>query len=311
MALPLCMWVPATSSDDTTPRHHVWLLPSEFSYQDFVSAGSDPEVYNENKVNDDHQQHVFRPVHTKPRLQQPDILGMPHRTGQGSAATLLPPAMQQLQRIHAGFSPNYLGNIYLERNRSANIPANENCSLFLTGLSPAVTVSRLLATIRHIGRIYAVHINAPQPERGHDTCAAKISFFDRQAADLFYHHHAAPGIRIPGYPSFVARVVWNRVRTAAVNLPPYHTRVLMISGPSHFVNPPSLLAYFQSKLDFDVDEILEHGSGNRGKSLIEFRFGSYRCQAESAKMALTREMSQHGVEVWFAPDPCAAPFDMA
>ena len=34
----------------------------------------------------------------------------------------------------AGFSPNYRGNINLASNRSANIPEDQNCSVFIQGL---------------------------------------------------------------------------------------------------------------------------------------------------------------------------------
>jgi hypothetical protein len=218
---------------------------------------------------------------------------------------LSPPAsakyIDAYHRMTAGFSPNYRGNIHVAKNRSADIPPNQNCALFVVGLPPTTTVTQLLTTIRDIGRVYATHINAPEPDKGHPTCAAKIIFFERRAAETFQARFAG-GLQITGYPEYTARAVWNRVRSAEPVSPRWHTRVLLISGPRAFVNPQSLTAYFQSKLDFDVDEIIEHGNANW--HVVEYRFGSYRCQAEVAKMALLREMAGQGVQVRFGRDPC-------
>jgi hypothetical protein len=76
----------------------------------------------------------------------------------------------------------------------------------------------------------------------------------------------------------------------------------MISGPRTLINPASLTAYFQSKLEFNVDTVIDHSRSDQ--ALIEYRFGSYRCQAEAAKMAIKRELSQYEVRGWYAPDPC-------
>ncbi|KAL2019315.1 hypothetical protein VTK56DRAFT_9782 [Thermocarpiscus australiensis] len=81
-----------------------------------------------------------------------------------------------------GFSPNYKGDPDLQRNQSAAIPADANCSLFLVGLAPDLTTRELLSGIRDIGRVYATHINPPDPKRGHFLSAAKVVFFERAAA---------------------------------------------------------------------------------------------------------------------------------
>ncbi|KAK0672493.1 hypothetical protein QBC41DRAFT_216817 [Cercophora samala] len=84
-----------------------------------------------------------------------------------------------------GFSPNYKGNPDLDRNRSATIPENMNCSLFLVGLPANLTTHELLAGVRNVGRVYATHINPPEPEKGHEQSAAKIVFFERSAAGMY------------------------------------------------------------------------------------------------------------------------------
>ena len=213
------------------------------------------------------------------------------------------------QRMLAGFSPNYRGNIALARNRSAAIPPTENCSLFVTGLPPSITVRQLLAAVRDTGRVYATHLNGPEPHKGHPTCAAKLVFFERAAAERFYDRHVQAGLRVDGYPGYVGKVVWNRIKTAAPDLPRHYTRVLMISGPAALADPEFLTGYFRSKLEFEVDEVFDRGAAG-DRRLVEYRFGSFRCQAEAAKMALSREMGELGVQIWFGPDPCDTADDM-
>ncbi|EAQ87853.1 hypothetical protein CHGG_04472 [Chaetomium globosum CBS 148.51] len=167
------------------------------------------------------------------------------------------------QEVHAlllkGFSPNYRGDPGLARNQPAAVPADENCSLFVVGLSPDLTTHELLSGIRNIGRVYATHINPPDPARGHLYSAAKVIFFEREAAERFYTTHASTGFATPQHPHLRARVTWNR-------------------------------------LTYQTDEVLHRGASPDGaRVLLEFRFGSYRCQAEAARMALMREFREVGV----------------
>ncbi|KAK1827357.1 hypothetical protein QBC39DRAFT_267139 [Podospora conica] len=205
-----------------------------------------------------------------------------------------------------GFSPNYRGNPDLERNRSAPIPPDRNCSLFITGLAPNLTTTQLLATIRDVGRVYATHINFPEPDRGHFTCAAKVVFFERSAAERFYERYGMTGFRVTGDGSMhVGRVVWNRIRSAEQDVGGRKTRVLLISGPPSIVSEKALKAYFNTKIQYQVDDVrtlrtyaADGGGGDGGgeeRALVEFRFGSYRCQSEAARMALSREFKEFGV----------------
>ncbi|KAK3294610.1 uncharacterized protein B0H64DRAFT_401116 [Chaetomium fimeti] len=93
------------------------------------------------------------------------------------------------QEVHSlllrGFSPNYRGDPALTRNQSALIPAEANCSLFLVGLAPDLTTNELLSNVHGIGRVYATHINPPDPARGHANSAAKLVFFERAAAGTY------------------------------------------------------------------------------------------------------------------------------
>ncbi|KAG7287683.1 hypothetical protein NEMBOFW57_007196 [Staphylotrichum longicolle] len=237
-----------------------------------------------------------------------------------------------------GFSPNYRGDPDVARNQSAAIPVEANCSLFLVGLAPDLTTRELLSGIRGVGRVYATHINPPAPKRGHVFSAAKVVFFERAGAELFYGLYAATGYATPRNPHLHARVSWNRVRSAEVDKGGRRSRVLLISGPPRIVNQGFLSSYLDTKMVYQVDEVVHRGvsedrnrvllisgpprivnqgflssyldtkmvyqvdevvhrgvSEDRNRVLLEFRFGSFRCQAEAARMALMREFREEGV----------------
>lgn len=208
-----------------------------------------------------------------------------------------------LERMRLGFSPAYNGDPRLERNRSADVPNELNCSLFLVNLPPNLTTHRLITAVHAMGptgRIYATHINAPEPDRQHFGCAAKVIFFERKAAHDFFSLCEEHGLVIDG---FSARVMWNRIKTAQQAHSRTTTRVLLIGGNRQFVNPSALTEYFKTKLQFQIDCIIPHTDGMDGKNaVVEYRFGSFRCQAEAAKMALVRE--HQDVKCFFHPDPC-------
>lgn len=209
-------------------------------------------------------------------------------------------------KVAMGFSPLYHGDPYLRANMSANIPDELNCSLFIVNLPSNLTVHRLIIAIHGLGplgRIFAIHINAPEPSRGHHGCAAKVVFFKRSVAHAFMDICQQRGFYVDGHQ---ARVMWNRIRTAEnpslANSDV--TRVLLIGGPSSFVNPASLTEYFRKRFDFQIDEVktpINGAPGLAGQSVVEYRFGSYRCQAQAAKMALAREHPQ--IKCYHRPDP--------
>ncbi|KAK4134085.1 hypothetical protein BT67DRAFT_449680 [Trichocladium antarcticum] len=204
-----------------------------------------------------------------------------------------------------GFSPNYRGDPNLVRNQSAAIPADANCSLFLVGLAPNLTTQELLAGIRDIGRVYATHINPPDPDRGHVLSAAKVVFFERAAAERFHALHTAHGFTTPSHPELAARITWNRIRSAEADAGGPRSRVLLISGPPAIADEGFLRAYLDAKMQYQLDEVRHHGvSGDGARALVEFRFGSFRCQAEAARMALMREFREVGVVCEYGRDPC-------
>jgi hypothetical protein len=225
-----------------------------------------------------------------------------------------------------GFSPNYRGDPNIARNQSAAIPAEANCSLFIVGLAPDLTTHELLAGIRNVGRVYATHINPPSPERGHALSAVKLVFFERQSAgklvptpplpslssvitstdvgfthdvnrtERFYTLHATTdGFSTPLHPHLRGRVTWNRVRSAEVDKGGRRSRVLLVSGPPGLVQERFLCGYLATKLVYQLDEVVHRGASDDGRRvLLELRFGSFRCQAEAARMALMRGFREEG-----------------
>lgn len=247
----------------------------------------------------------------------PSEMGAPNRMGTPRMLFTNPAIVRAIQagtsdvdRLAAGFSPWYRGDINLRNNQSENIPDDQNCSLFIVNLPPTLTTHELLGAIHKMGpsgRIYAVHINAPELMRGHPGCAAKVVFFKRDVAHAFYmkctsDDPQSPGLRVNGHP---ARVMWNRIKTSErQHLSESNaSRVLLIAGSPEFVNPRTLTDFFNTKLQFQVDRIITHvrGTPYGEDAVVEYRFGSFRCQAQAAKMALTRELPH--IRCFFGMDP--------
>lgn len=208
-------------------------------------------------------------------------------------------------RIQRHFSPYYQGDIFLPANQSEDISDDLNCSLFIVNLPPSLTTHELVASIHKLGplgRIFAIHINGPELQRNHPGCAAKVVFFKREVAHKFFTQCEVHGFRVKGCN---ARVMWNRIKTSEK---PHlaksdASRVLLIGGPPTLVNSGTLTDFFHTKLEFQIDTIVTHVPGSLGKedAVIEYRFGSFRCQAQAAKMALARELPH--IRCFFGKDP--------
>jgi hypothetical protein len=205
-----------------------------------------------------------------------------------------------IQRLlFPGFSDNYLGDRTLDRNASADISDDENCALWITRLPADTTHHDLLAQIRGTGgRIYACVINPPT-KIGHHHSAAKVVFFERSAAERLFDKGQRGEFIVGGYRCNVA---WNRIKTGEQKLGCIRSRALVVMGDPKFVNEDALLDWFSGRFMFDLDEAVTYMTRDR-QAIIEWRFASYRCQAEAAKMALARE--QPDVVCRFGPDPCA------
>ncbi|KAM7200093.1 hypothetical protein V8F20_005514, partial [Naviculisporaceae sp. PSN 640] len=200
----------------------------------------------------------------------------------------------------SGCSDNYKGNHFLPSNRSANIPDKDNCSFFITGLPPGIDTHTLLAHIRDVGRIFASYINDANPSAGHLTAAAKLVFFKKSAAQYFWSRHREQlPLMVCGY---AAKVVRNRIKVAEPDWPENYTRVVVISGRKEVVQTATLLKIFEANFVFHLDEIIEDPLD--GWRTIEFRFGSWRSQAQTSFQVLGNHPDFRGVRIRYGRDPC-------
>ena len=198
------------------------------------------------------------------------------------------------------FSDKYFG-MHTSGNASADhLPPDQNCALWLRNLPPDVTYRELLSSIRGIGRIWCTFINRPD-FIAHSTAAAKVVFFAPESAALFLRHVAAANPSIRG---FRIRADHNRIKYARHAVTPGGaSRVLIVTGEAWFINEASLTAWFADRFIFQVDEVIELVRAG-GRAVVEFRFGSYRCQAQMGKMSLDRIRPPGFEKVEFGDDPC-------
>ncbi|KAI1411302.1 hypothetical protein F5Y13DRAFT_191577 [Hypoxylon sp. FL1857] len=199
------------------------------------------------------------------------------------------------------FNRNYRGDPTLLSNTGAGVPEEKNTSLWITGLPGNITVTELLAAIRKTGRVRSTVISAPTGAI--TTAAAAISFFKRSDAEILYRNiqqgRIILGHRFP-------RVQWNRNRVGEGQDPSDVSRVLYIAGDPQVVNQEFLDWFFSKKFVYEIDKIIDYGTVTMEGgpiSRLEYRFGSWRCQASSARQALTCELSGF---VWtaYGEDPC-------
>jgi hypothetical protein len=200
-----------------------------------------------------------------------------------------------------GCSVNYKGNPLDPRNQSANIPAEESCSFFVLGLPPDITYPVLLARIRNVGRVYATYINEPRLYRGNFTAAAKLVFFDLEAAQRFFGLYEHRPFSVAGYEATVVR---NRHRVPQSYLPRENSRAVFVWGPPNLVNEEYLMTFFGQVFSFNIDSIITVRETPEQR-FLEIRFGSWRCQAAMAVNLLTWPRTRlPGVSVAYATDPC-------
>ncbi|KAK7915309.1 hypothetical protein PG985_013012 [Apiospora marii] len=194
-------------------------------------------------------------------------------------------------------SENYKGNANLEANRSHDIPAEESCSLWITNLPANCDVPMLLSRIRDCDKVFATVINSADPANGKPFVAAKVVFWSRRGVDRLMQRHqdghfafAYPGVETP--PPL--RVSLNRI--LARPMPPSpHCRVLLLKGHRDIVSEAHLRAVvFQDKFVWQDDgkPSVEFECPITHTRLLEWHFGSWRCQAENAYNLLDAHIQQ-------------------
>ncbi|KAK7402998.1 hypothetical protein QQX98_011239 [Neonectria punicea] len=204
-----------------------------------------------------------------------------------------------IQAAASNFSSNYRGEHSVRNASDADLKPEENCSLWLTNLPPDVTYHELLTPIRSIGRIRASFINAPDYLQ-HNTAAGKVVFFSPGPAQNFLTWSLINGLTIRGHQ---IRVTHNRIKAKEEAIVADESRVLIITGHADFVNEKSLRDFFTARFIFQTDEVTTLiKAGDR--AVVEYKFGSYRCQAQMGKMALEKDRPEELEKVEFGKDPC-------
>lgn len=172
-------------------------------------------------------------------------------------------------------------------------------------MGASVTFFDILAAIRNTGKGYSLFVNPPSET--HPGSAAKICFFTRAAAEMFYNA-TRDGFLAKG-DDFSAEFVRNRV------LVPEHTRkdwrnacrVVLVRGPKKIVNQADILAIIDANIRmYDLDRVTERVFGPiRGFCQVEMHFASFRAQGHSAFIVLNRALSGKAVQVLYGADPCS------
>lgn len=226
----------------------------------------------------------------------------PDKTGRD----FTPLPLHSTQIASLKFSPRYHG-MHTENNASVeSLAPDQNCALWLTNLPSDITHAELLSAIRNMGRIYATYINYPDYVT-HNTSAAKVVFFTPEAAQkLLSHVTPATPMVIRGYQ---VKVALNRIKYARNSTEQGESRVLIITGNKAFVNERSLTAYFEERFAFQIDcaqTLIEHGD----RAVVEYKFGSYRCQAQMGMKALLLDRPAGLEMVEYGKDPCEVGSEM-
>ncbi|OAQ64057.2 hypothetical protein VFPPC_16149 [Pochonia chlamydosporia 170] len=197
------------------------------------------------------------------------------------------------------FSPRYHG-MHTESNASADhLRPDQNCALWITQLPPDVTVSELLAEIRQIGRVFATFINRSDGVQ-HPKSAAKLVFFKPQEAQKLLSRISHSPLVVRGHK---AQMALNRIKYEEHTTERGESRVLIITGHRRFVNEDSLTAYFEGRFAFQIDQVQTLVQfGNR--AVVEYKFGSYRCQSQMGMKALLLDRPIGLEMVEFGADPC-------
>ncbi len=206
------------------------------------------------------------------------------------------------ERLERGISLAYRGDIANPRNLTRDVPEHQNTCLFISGLPPQITLQDVLGTLAAegpFGSIFATSLLAASEELGHATAAAKVQFFTRAGAQLLFDRarQRQRPLCMGGRP---VEVVWNRHRTPEQQKP--GSRVLGISGRMDVVNEEFLTEFFQTKFVFQTEAVIVRSENHAtNQRVLEWRFGSFRAQADAARKTLRLDF--RGISTWFCSDP--------
>jgi hypothetical protein len=206
--------------------------------------------------------------------------------------------------MHVGFNPNYKGDVKWE---VLEIPDEENCCLYLKGIPEYATRQQIFDQLC-MGGIYTFKLDPPIPER-YTTCAAKVAYTTRAAAERLVDHALTFGLFILGNR---VKVSWNRNKTRELEgLEARQSRVIQICGPNK-MGASKLIEFFHSNIDFTLVECHEWLTANGSRKVVEIHFESILGQSRAAMkcFAQTANSMEDGNDysVSYAADPCNKSF---
>jgi hypothetical protein len=193
---------------------------------------------------------------------------------------------------------NYEGRATQRRAQDLATPEHLNCSVFVTRLPAKCKVKQFLATIRHVGKIWHLHISPPT--RQHPGCAATLIFFNPQAARVLVQRNSRMPLVVGGRPISIRM---NDNRSGPRNAG-FESRVLLIWGPPSHVNRRYLEDFLRNTLHLEWQEdgfILTTGGY---ENTLVWSFASCGYQAITVFCGI-RERLREYVNVQFLEDPCA------
>ncbi|KAH9888175.1 hypothetical protein F4778DRAFT_410448 [Xylariomycetidae sp. FL2044] len=217
-----------------------------------------------------------------------------------TAQTSLSEEERQFRRDR-GISVNYRGSLEVPSNGSANIPHEQNTSIFIKTVPPSITYHSLMKMLEgKAGRVYASHITPAAPPFVY--AAVKITFFKHDAADFVIRQINNGTMTLGGHRM---SAVWNRIRVPERHLKAA-SRVLHVQGPAKIVNLAFLGKFLVDHLKYDLDWVScdRAVADSPRMAELEFHFGSWHCQAEFASMALGQTFPH--VLRWYGDDPCCS-----
>ncbi|KAI6092160.1 hypothetical protein F4821DRAFT_158509 [Hypoxylon rubiginosum] len=198
----------------------------------------------------------------------------------------------------------YRGNQSLPNNHGERVLHSENVNLWIRNVPKRITHHEFLGFIRNTGKVRSLVLYPPTDK--HQNQAAALSFMRRDSAEKFKSDCKSGKIMMRG---MMLNVKWNRNKAKGPEWSESEcdtvSRVLMIEGDVEVVNQEYLNAYFRGKLDYDIDEIIEHErkeGGDETRCTIEYRFACWRGQAKLARRALRNE--HPSLTVKYGKDPC-------
>ncbi len=82
-----------------------------------------------------------------------------------------------------------------------------------------------------------------------------------------------------------------------------HSRVVLVVGPQETVSREAMDKVMADNFVYNLDEVIDHGVVD-GLARLEYRFGSYSCQANFARKAIAANFGPEVITEYGAYDPC-------